>query len=458
MTTREKVLAGVLGTLVVGGVGGVGGYVGLYKPVADKYRAAEAAKLAADAGLDDLIDLKKKLARLPVAYERSLPSDPVVARSEYEFALSRIIREAKVPRGYTLVPGQPDARPVPELAPKAPAYQRIVFVITMKPVGLDTLTDFLERYHKLGLLHQITKLKVKRPETQTAAARRGSAGDRADLEVELTTEAIILDGVDGRRTLRPVPYAPGALVGAAGLHHLTQSPDLGRVVTAPPPSHGLAAMAREYISLLAKNPFHGPLPPAPKITEPPPPPPPPPLEDISPFIKLNMISRSSDGRFKADIKDTANNLDYEINLTIKDGVATAKIEKFYYLKDRRKRLDSGAVLHISDDSSGTDRTFQVVGIDPNGTDLILTAVPDKGPPAKGGKAALPTAHPIAAVAGGPTAGLSQERVYVWPAGQTLKAVKELAPAEGVKAVERVRAGWRPDRPAAEATVARDAGN
>jgi hypothetical protein len=448
VTTREKILTGIVGVLAVAGVGGVGGYIGLVKPIFDKRQQARMLEQeTADLRLK-LGQIRKDLTRLPAAHAKSLPPDLALAKQEYEAALSRILREAKVPRGYTVVPGQPDSRPVPELDPKTktPAYQRIVFVISMKPVGLDTLTDFLERYHKLGLLHQITRLTIKRPETQAATGSRRSnaAADRADLDVTLTTEAIILDGVEPRRTLRPVPYAPGALVGSAGYHHLTQTPDLGRTVPTPPPTSTLATMAREYVAMLAKNPFHGPLPPPPPPPAPRVEPPPEPLEDISAFVKLNAIIRSSDGRVRADIKDTANNLDYHIDLWMKDGKPVVKVEKFYFLKDRKKKLDGGTELHISDDTSSTERKFKVVGVDTNGTDLVLTASVAPSPPPdsrdrstsrSGSRSSVPVS---AAIAGGTVVGLPQERVYIWPVGQSLKGVKELSPAEGAKVVQRVR--------------------
>lgn len=461
MTAREKVLAGVLGTVVAAGVVGVGGYVALYKPVADKLRAADAMARETEDKRFRLAVLRKDLARLPAAQARSLPADPVVAKQEYEAALSRLLREARVPRGYTVAPRAVDGRAVLELAPKVPAYQRVAFGVSMKGVDLGTLTDFLERYYALGVLHQITKIDVKRTEAQATAARRpgGSAGDRADLDVDLTTEAIILDGVtDARRTLRPVPLSAGAVLGPLGYHQLSQTPEAARGLAAPPAAPVLAAAGRDYLAVLAKDPFHGPLPraipPAPVVDPPP--------EDISPFIKLTGLARSSDGRGEATIKDVANNYDYHVELVLKDGTLVPKVEKFYYLKDRRKKLDGGTELNISDDNSGTARRFKVVGIESGGRGLVLMApggagaADEKSKDAGGGRGgrtfgnrggssktavALAPAHPMAAVAGGPTAGLPQDRVYFWPLGQSLKAVRELPVDEGVKAVEGTRAGW-----------------
>ena len=74
MTAREKVLAGVLGSVVLAGVAGVGGYVALYKPVADKLRAADAMARETEDKRFRLAVLRKDLARLPAAQARSLPS------------------------------------------------------------------------------------------------------------------------------------------------------------------------------------------------------------------------------------------------------------------------------------------------------------------------------------------------------------------------------------------------
>lgn len=452
MSAKEKILSAVLGVLIFAGVVGAGGYFGIYRPVQSRDDRVVQLEDETVEKQGKLVKLQKDMARLADAKARSLPADPDVARHEYTAALSQLLQDANVPRGYTLRPKAADGRPVPEIAPKKPAYQRLAFEITMKKVDLGTLIDFLERYYELGLLQQITRFHVKRSEVEnsTSAARRATAADRADLDVTLVTEAIILDGADARRTLRPVPLAKGAVLGAAGFVHLTRTPELARGLAVPDGPQVLAESDREYLAVLSKDPFHGPLPvvrtdlaarPAPK-------------DDVSSFIKLTGITRSSDGSATADIKDAANNFDYEVAIAYKGGGPTAKVRKHYYIKDKRKLLDTGTDLDISDDTSSTARRFRVVGVvDGDGLVLVADGPPagettrpreDTRPGGRGGnrgRPAGPTAHPVAAVAGGIAAGVPQDKVYVWRVGQPLKTVRELPEEEGYRAVERARSGW-----------------
>ena len=126
-----------------------------------------------------------------------LPADPD-ARSEYDAAINRLIRDARVPlSAYSVRPKAVDNRSVPELTPKLgntparPAYNKIALEVTLKPVSYATLIDVLHRYYRLNLLQQIVKFNVKKLEGGTAARRTSSTyQDRADLEVTFVTEAI----------------------------------------------------------------------------------------------------------------------------------------------------------------------------------------------------------------------------------------------------------------------------
>lgn len=458
MNQREKVLAGVLGAVILLGVGGIGGYVGFYAPIQARYR--NAAAIAAEVAEKEarLAAIRKEMPRLADAKARSLPADEEAARQEYEAALGRLLADAKVPKGYTLRPKTPDSRAIPELGAKKPAYTRIGVEISLKKVDLATLTDFLDRYYRLNLLHQITRLQIKKPEAEAGggAKPRSGTADRPDLDVTLVSEAIILDGAESRKSLLPVPVAAAAVLGGAGYQHLRATPEAARGLTPLQLAAVLAVPARDYFAVLAKDVFHGPLPPPPppKKETPPPPkeePPPPPKEDIAGFIKLTGITRRSDGTATADVKDVVNNFDYQIDLKEKAGKLSVAVAKFYYIRDKRKSYESGGDLEIGDEASATARKFRVLGLDADG--LVLAA---KDGPAKddGGKKgfggfgrrpAPPPPAPITAVVGG--VGISAaapvpDKIYVWRVGQTLKSLAPLSAGDGQKMAERAAAGLR----------------
>ncbi len=433
MTPRERILAVVLGGFVVAAVAGFGGYTLFYSPIQARQRTADAFQKEIADRQDRLTKLKRDLPRLAEAKRRSLPADPDLARREYEAVLGRTLRAARVPAGATVTPRTVDNRNVPTLAPKKPAYTRVAFEVNFKKADLQSLVDFLEAYYKLNVLHQITSLTIKRPDSAGSAddgttpiatqppGRRGrptTAGTRADLEVTLVTEAVILDVAEPRRTLLPVSSAFAAAGGYAAFHALTQSPEAGRGLTPMQFAPVLAVAGREYGSVVGKDLFHGPVPPPPvvqKEPEPPPAPPPPPKEDVSPYIRLTGITLRSDGSSGAEVRDTANNLKYVIEL--KPG--RTAIEKYYFLKDRPRRdydYPDRTLLTISDDSSATNRTFKVLFME---AEEMILADAEKKPTG-------PAAATVAAVGGGPAVtAVRPPDLYRWKVGQTLKDVKRL---------------------------------
>ena len=97
MTPRERTLATLVGAFILVLLVGVGGYVGVYLPLSSKREAARALD-------DDIADKQARLnrilkdkPRLDAALKRSLPANPDDARQEYDAAVSRMLRDAKVP-------------------------------------------------------------------------------------------------------------------------------------------------------------------------------------------------------------------------------------------------------------------------------------------------------------------------------------------------------------------------
>lgn len=463
MTPRERTLATLVGAFILAVLVGLGGYVGVYLPLSAKREAARALD-------DEIADKEFRLAtilkdkpRLDAALKRSLPAHPDDARQEYDAAISRLLRDAKVPAAaITVRPKAVDNRNVPEITPKLgptparPAYTKVALEVTLKPVSYATLIDVLYRYYRLDLLQQITKFNVKRLEGGAAARRTSSVlQDRADLEVQFVTEAVILDGAENRRTLAPVPVAMGAAGGAAGYGALLHSPVVARRIVRPEADAILAAADRDYTLLLVKDVFHGP-PNPPQQEEPPPP-----KEDTSRFIRLTGVGRNPDGTGRAFIEDTASKQQYEIELTRKGGDLISEVVKYYFINRIKKAYAPEAVLDISESSSGTARKFRVIGLD--GDALILaeaggsaapkTAASAGGRKGSGPRPASPPPPPAATVLGGFAAVVAPaETIFVWRHGESLSQVKPLSREEAQKAVQRATAGQPGTVPATNPTV------
>jgi hypothetical protein len=277
MTTRERTLAiALLGLIFVAG-GAFAGYTMVYSPIQGNDVAA--AKLGKE--IEELKGKKNKLlqdrAKLVLAQKRSLPADEHVAKQQYYAALDRMLREAKVPLGFTITPRSVDNRGVPTLEAKKPAYTRLQWQIQFKKADMWAVHDFLTAYYKLNLLHQITELSIKREEegAQGSGTRRtanaAASDNRSDLTVTLTTEAIILDGAENRPHLLSVPGAFAAVGGVRGATAVGLTPDAAlaltperlKLPTGQVVPQVLATRERDYSLLVLKDIFHGPLPPAP---------------------------------------------------------------------------------------------------------------------------------------------------------------------------------------------------
>ncbi|HET6575329.1 MAG TPA: hypothetical protein VFG68_17110 [Fimbriiglobus sp.] len=456
MTPRERTLAIFIGAFIVVLLGGLGGYFGVYQPLTSRWKAARDLE-------DDIADKEARLAhinkdrpRLAAAMKRSLPANPDDARSEYDAAISRLLRDAKVPQSAVSIRSKSvDNRNVPEITPKVgttparPAYTKVALEVTLKPVSYATLIDVLYKYYRLDLLQQITKFNVKRLESSGSSARQlGSVlKDRADLEVQFVTEAVILDGAENRRTLAPVPAAMGAAGGSAGYGALLFSPVVARGIARPQADSILATTDRDYTLMLVKDLFHG-------LAEAPEAAPAKLKEDTSRFIRFTGVNREPDGTGRAVIEDTASHQNYEIDLRRQGGDLVATVVKHYFINTIPKKYPPGAVLDIADSSSSTARKFRVVGLD--GDALILTEPSGSSAPPgfrRKGPMPRPAVPPAAAVLGGPAVVVAApQTVLVWRFGESLSQVKALSHAESRKAVQRATADQSGAVPTANPTV------
>jgi len=265
MTTRERNRAALLIGLILLGTAAAAGYAFVYDPLQEK--AAAAAKLEQEVAEAEgkLAAARLEAPRLAAAKRRSLPADENLARREYNEALSRLLRRANVPLGYKVTERTSNATGTPLLAPKKPAYTKVVYDVTFDRADLWAVQDFLAGYYRLDLLHQITAVEVVRKADAGAGSARKVDPDRKDLSVKLTTEAILLDGADARRTLLPVSNAFAAVGGLPGYHAVALSPEVARGLTPAPLAPALAAPPRDYSLVVLRDIFHGPLPPPPPL-------------------------------------------------------------------------------------------------------------------------------------------------------------------------------------------------
>ncbi len=440
MTPRDQRIAALLGGVLVLLVVGVVGYFFVYAPLQDK--AAAADRLAAEVGDQEakLAKVRKEMPRLATAVQRSLPANVDQSRQEYDAVITQLLRDAKVPRSsLTVKPKAVEGKAAPEVSAKKPAYTRVGLEITLKKVSLATTIDVLKRYYRLNLLQQITKFSVKKSdEARDAPPSAGSlVADRADLDVTLITEAIILDGAETRQSLLPVSTGFAAVGGVAGLATVQNSPGPARGLTPLQLVRTLAATDRDYSLLLVKDVFHGPPPPAAiavkEVA--------PPKEDTSAFIRVTGLGRNPDGSGTAVIEDRASKQEYLVDLAWVNATLTPEVTKFYYsIKGAKKSFDAERDLEISEATSGTARKFRVLGFAEDGlvvADLKSSTSPVAAPTPtgtrpRGGPATKVPA--VAAVAGGPAATVPAEKVFLWKLGQTLDQVTELTGAARDKAV------------------------
>lgn len=337
MSPRERNLAVILGALLVLSVVVVGYFLILQPLQAGSAKQAALEKEVADLKLQ-AEKITAVVPKLNDAKRRSFPSDPKAptkpgqpapaaaagtatrpgassAKLEYTLLLSRLLAKTKIPHdAISMKERVMDARGVPVLAnTKRPAYVRYAWDIEARNIDMWEVHDFLTAYYKVDLLHQITSFSLKRDENTSATQRRN---DRKDLTLTITTEAIMIDGVESRPSLVPVPSGFAAVGGLPGFDAIAFNPDpaAGRLIN---PFRAAPVLAfrelpnrarepRDYSYLVQKDMFHGawPAPPKPSFDK---------LADVTvkagePInpVKLSLSGLLPPGAVKWDVKTDAN--------------------------------------------------------------------------------------------------------------------------------------------------------
>jgi hypothetical protein len=289
----------------------------------------------------DPINPAKPAEQVSMAPGRS-PADNAradLAQREYEREINEMLRAA----GYAaadvaIIPKKPDAKSAPQYPTKKPIYTKLIFTVQLKG-DLASLVDFMGRFYKLRLLHQIRNMTVQKPvgsEIRTAApgGSPGNSTPSTDLDVTLTIEALVLDNAEQRKTLLP-----------------DKAVDVPSV---------LARSESQYAMIAGKNLFYGPSLSTGRETRS--------ISiDTAPFVRLNGIVSGENG-LEATLWDTYHNWDYKITPRSLGGY---NVEAQYTLGGRKRadRDRSGKTLALRDTEGNVTAEWQIARIDPR--EIIL---------------------------------------------------------------------------------------
>lgn len=302
MTRREKILATTLVFLLVFGGGGFLCYAFVYTPINDlrtRVGTAETTLAKKQAELtkekeqiDQLLRLNPRLAQWPkLTLPPTTPDIKKLAatpdeqkrkhlanlKNDYSQYLSALMR-ANGLQSVEVSTKPPDGQ-TPRLQAakgKEPLYERLAFSVKGKG-SKETMVKVLREFHKAPILHQMRSLTMTmaNPTPGGGAGRRGPGGGDGTLDVNMTVEALVVQGGESRAGLMPeqIAYPPKVL----------------------------ADPGRDYLSLGKKNVFTG-IPPTPteraRQSES--------RADVLKFVKLTTIYFNPDRRrWEASIYDQA---------------------------------------------------------------------------------------------------------------------------------------------------------
>jgi hypothetical protein len=263
----------------------------------------------------------------------SLPADLNFARLEYEKHLREMLRQSGFDASSTTVTPRPgDAKTSPTLpGKKEPIFTPLTFVVLAHGELVD-LVDFLERFYRTPLMHEIKKLDIRRP--LTALPNFGAEQRTNILDVEMTVEALVLGSADKRNQL--LPAVDWRLAGVDVLIGLCNGPG-GLLLTpwavgptGPVGPRILASPTRQYASIAGKDIFFGPKAPE-QVAE---------KIEATEFIYLTDITHVGD-KAEAFLYDRYNNSKTRLR-------PTAGFDSFRIRDSKGETLVQGKVIRIDD--------------------------------------------------------------------------------------------------------------
>jgi hypothetical protein len=354
MNPRERVLAILLGCVIILGGAGFFGYQFVYVPWQKRAKDLDKLKDDYNKKLLRIEEIKGHQAELARWRMLSLPDEQDVAQREYVKYLTDLLSRHKVAPGqYTVSAKQLDKhKPAAGGAgkDKEPTYQKLTFNVTADAT-MRSLVGVLEEFYKTGLLHEVKSLSVQRQVTNTDPSKAN------DLTVHMTIEALIVTGADKRSyvlpnidrrllaadlaaTLAHGPTGLGLALWAAGPAGPAGPGLLAGTRPSPAPSDAdVASMffesPRHYEAIAFKNVFLG----RQSLTS---------DQDAPPvwlaprFVHLSGITTDHIGKVTASLYDVSTNNFFKLR-------ATAAYDTFTFVKDGdRKSVLRGVVVKIDD--------------------------------------------------------------------------------------------------------------
>lgn len=328
MNARERRMAVVALAAIFVFLGGFLGYQFILRPLKTTENRIRSLQDDVEKNERAKQELLVSMPRLKQMRKLSLPADVDMARREYEAELGKMLRSAEFAVGSYSV----NAKPLENrttAASKKPPFVRLVFDIQTRG-ELVNIIDFLDRFYRTPLLHRIRTLSLVRPVTATTRQRTN------ELDINISIEALIVDGAEKRETLLP------------------KDTTIKR----------LARESAQYASIAGKDIFFGPPPPTPTM----------PVDDrpkvevdITEFVVLDEITHDDRGP-SASLYDAYNNRKYAIRGK-SDG--SFSVSTYWYVKDKKKTEAFGKELGILDEAGDPLMSFQIVRI--GVTDIVLMA-------------------------------------------------------------------------------------
>jgi len=270
MTVRERFMAmGVLGLITLAGVA-LMVFQFIVTPLKERKRNIDRLQ-------DDLAEKRDKISKilaekpkLELWKKQSLPADIGLARLEYEKFLRELFRQSWFEgSSYSVTPRPLETRTGLLTGPgkKESAFTALGFAVQIQEGELADLVDFMERFYRTPLLHEIKSMTISRPLTPLAnpgAPQGPGARQRSQnvLKVDMSIEALVLRDADTRSQL--LPGIDRTLVGADVIVTLCNGPSGFALVpwavgpTGPLGPGNLAIPPREYASIGGKDIFYGP--------------------------------------------------------------------------------------------------------------------------------------------------------------------------------------------------------
>lgn len=320
MTTRDNRLAVLLiGFILIAGIGFFG-YQFFLSPMRQRdQQIADATREVEEREMKKAAILAQR-PKLDKMRKISLPANIDQARREYGEEIEKTLRASGFDAGsFSVLPKQPETRTSPTFANKKAIYTKLPFTVTARG-DLASIVDWLERFYKLRLLHQIRNLTITVPISADPNSRRG----QNDLDMSMTLEALILDNAEQRKTLAP-----------------EQAVDLPPVLAQP---------ERQYASIAGKNIFFGTAQRDTSAQRP--------SVDISPYIKFDGVSHDG-GVATATLFDQYHNHDYQIRPNTTGGF---NVDVSYYINGKKRQLRKGPTLQLQDSAGEVKWIGEIVRI------------------------------------------------------------------------------------------------